>query len=313
MTSQNSIPKIVVLATSGFALPILSSLHSSDRVDLVAVVSRPDKPAGRGKKITSPPVVQVVSNWDIEVFQPEKLDKAFSMKLQNLSPDLLLSASFGVYLPERILELTRFGVVNIHPSPLPFYRGAAPVVRTIIDGVSETAVSFMVTDSGWDSGPVLASYPVIVREDDTTGTLEVRLSSVASEKVVDVILSYISGEIKPVTQKGTPTFAEKIQVEETILDWTESADILERKIRAFQPRPGARTIFRNKNLKIISAKKENITGKPGVFISFKGNGPVTGCGKNSLRLLRVQPEGKKVIDGDAFIRGYRIKQDEFFG
>jgi len=305
--------RLLFLGTSEFAVPVLGALCSGPSVEVAGVVTRPARPAGRGRNLRQPPVALEAMARGLPLHQPEKLRRSFRETLGGIAPDVMVSAAYGAYLPEWLLESARLGVVNVHPSLLPRHRGAAPVARTIISGDLETGVTFMLTDSGWDTGPVLGVVTAGVRPDDTAGSLERRLSGLAAGNVTGIVAGYASGEICPVPQQGEATYAEKITPDETWLDWTESAGLLERLVRAYQPAPGARTLYRGRTLKIHSASVCDLVSEPGMLYLSDDGGLSVGCGQGRLTLLEVQPEGGRTMGIDAFVRGYRPVEGEACG
>jgi methionyl-tRNA formyltransferase len=298
--------KIIFLGTSSFGLPCLKALIKSE-YEICCVVSRPARPAGRGKKLRHPPVAEYAYKNHLVIHQPEKLTGNFIENLRLMEPDLMVSAAYGGWLPEKLLESSSLGVINIHPSLLPEYRGAAPVTRAILDGREETGVSYMLTDSGWDTGPVIAVYREKILPDDTSGSLEERLSVKAAENIVSVIEEYSCGKLVPMNQAGEAVYAKKITTDETWLDWNRSAEYLERKVRAFQPFPGARTAYSGKTIKISAANVSEYTANPGEIVLREG-AFLVGCGgETSLEIRRLQPASKRVMNADEYLRGARMK------
>jgi methionyl-tRNA formyltransferase len=303
--------RVLFLGTSEFAVPVLDALCASDLIEIEGVVTRPARPAGRGRSLRHPPVALRARAGELPLHQPEKLRKSFREEISGSSADVLVSAAYGAYLPGWLLESAPLGVVNIHPSLLPAWRGAAPVTRAILAGEKETGVTFMLTDSGWDTGPLLHSITMEIEPGDTTGTLERKLSRLAASAVVEVLTDYSSGELFPVPQEGEATYAEKVNPEETWLDWARPAEELERAVRAFQPAPGARTLYRGKTLKIHSASVSGVAPGPGRVYLTPDGGMVIGCGEGgSLEILTLQPESGRVMDATAFVRGYRPEEGE---
>ena len=303
--------RIIFLGTSPFALPSLRSLMESAH-ELVLVVTRPPRGAGRGRKLRNPPVAEYAVAHNLELLQPEKLTKDIIGYLRTLEPDIMVSAAYGAWLPDKLLGSAPLGVVNIHPSLLPAYRGAAPVARAIIDGAEETGVSFMLTDSGWDTGPLLESCRERIMPDDTTGMLEDRLSHTAAAHIQAVLEKYSAGEIIPKPQKGDTVYAEKITSEETWLDWNRSAEYLDRQVRAFQPYPGARTEYSGTMLKIVKVLPVTIEAAPGEVI-IEDSMLFVGCCKGSLKILTVQPASKRVMDTADFLRGVSLETGDILG
>lgn len=303
--------RVIFFGTSSFAIPPLRSLLDSLH-DVPCAVTRPPRPAGRGKRLTQPPVHRHLAGTEVQVHQPSRLTREFIQTLTDMEADLMVTASYGAWLPEELLKASRLGVVNIHPSLLPQYRGAAPVARSILDGREKTGVSFMLTDSGWDTGPLIAVYSEIILPDDTAGSLEERLAGLAGDKVVHVIEGFDRGILKPVPQAGEPIYAEKVSTDETWLNWTLEAEELERKVRAFQPSPGARTSLRGRMLKVTAARVSGIPASPGEVV-VDGGTLRAGCGgKNSLEILRLQPASGSEMTAGQFLRGARIETGERF-
>ncbi len=297
--------RVIFLGTSSFALPPLKSLMESVH-ELVLVVTRPPRGAGRGRKPRNPPVADYAVAHKLELLQPDKLTNDVISYLHALEPDVMVSAAYGAWLPRKLLESAPLGVVNIHPSLLPAYRGAAPVARAIIDGEDETGVSFMLTDSGWDTGPLLESFRERIMPDDTTGLLEERLSNIAAANMQAVIERYAAGSIIPEPQKGKTVYAEKISSAETWLDWSMSAEQLERQVRAFQPFPGARTEHLGNMIKLIKVIPVSMESAPGE-ITIEENTLFIGCGEGSLRILTLQPASKRIMDTADYLRGTSMR------
>jgi methionyl-tRNA formyltransferase len=298
--------RIIFLGTSGFAMPCLEALLESEHT-VMCVISRPPKPAGRGKKLRQPPVAEYSQKNLLELYQPEKLTEDFINTVRSMEPELIVSAAYGAWLPKMFLEIAQFGVVNVHPSLLPQYRGAAPIARAILDGREETGVSFMLTDSGWDTGPVIAIFHERILPSDTTGSLQERLSMKAADNLTDVIEGYSTGKLIPEEQPEDAIYADKITTDETWLDWNNSAQYLERKVRAFQPTPGARTMYCGKLLKISSARLSDCNADPGEIVLREGLLHVGCRGEESLEILEIQPASRSVMSAAEFLRGARMK------
>ena len=302
--------KVIFLGTSVFALPALNSLYSSEDIDLLLVISRPDRPSGRGRKLSRPPVALLADELGIPLLQPEKLKEINSI-VSKEAPDVMISASYGGWLPKWFLGIAPLGVVNIHPSLLPKHRGAAPVIRTILEGDDSTGVCFMVTDEGWDTGDLLKTVKRSVSGTETAGELERALAIEAADALPGVLSDYASGLLKPVTQKGIESYAEKITPEEATVSWQKSSVEVLRMILAFNPVPGARTMNGTKLLKIYFAEISSLEGASGEILET--NPLVVGCGTGSIRLLEVQPQGKRRMTAEEFVRGYRIEKGTLLG
>jgi methionyl-tRNA formyltransferase len=302
---------IIFLGTSTFALPILEALSRSNHA-IPAVVTRPPKPAGRGKKLTQPPVADLAASLGLTLLQPPKLTQEFISEIKSLSPDLMISADYGAWLPAALLEAAPLGVLNIHPSLLPKYRGAAPIPRAILSGETVTGITFMLTDSGWDTGPIIAQFEEPIHHTDTAGTLEERLVALAAESLLTVIDDYASGLLVPVPQEGPSDYAEKLSTGETWLDWNLTAEQLQRTVRAFNPIPGARTLHKGKLLKIMEVGFSHRHLEPGAVHVSDGTLAI-GCGRGALRIVLLQPEGKRVMTAEEFLRGTPMETGERLG
>lgn len=298
--------KVVFLGTAGFAVPALRAVSGNT----VAVISRPDRPAGRGRKLRRPPVAEEAEKLGLQLMQPEKLVEIMD-QVKEIGPDVMVSAAYGGWLPVWFLDLAPLGVVNIHPSLLPRHRGAAPVIRSVLQGDDTTGVSFMLTDQGWDTGDLLDVYEHPVGKNVTAGELEGELAELAALKLPDVLLSYKAGELPPFPQMGPASYAEKVTPEESEIDWSLSAGKLHNTVRAYNPVPGARTFFAGNMIKIHRTLAAVETGTPGEVICLN---PVTiACGEGSLVVLELQPMGKRVMTGEEFARGYRLQEGSILG
>ncbi|MBD3277874.1 MAG: methionyl-tRNA formyltransferase [Candidatus Aegiribacteria sp.] len=303
--------KAVFLGTSEFALPFLEALNRSE-IQLQCVVTRPPRPAGRGKRLRQPPVYRAASELGLPVHQPAKLKTAFIEMLRSLDSDIMVTAAYGAWLPPALLNSARLGVMNVHPSLLPLYRGAAPVARAIMDGAERTGVTFMLTDEGWDTGPVIDSFPEPIRSDDTTGTLTERLAEKAAERIAQVMEEYRRGVLQPVPQMGRSCYAEKISKKETWIDWRRPAEEIERLVRALQPSPGARTRLNGKMIKVVRASICSQDMPAGGIVAVD-DGLTVGCGNDaSLKIRELQPASKKVMKAQDFIRGARLDPGDSF-
>ncbi|MCK5787017.1 MAG: methionyl-tRNA formyltransferase [Candidatus Sabulitectum sp.] len=297
--------KLIFLGTSAFALPALKALHNTEDIQVSLVISRPDRRSGRGRKITRPPVAILADELGIRLLQPEKLTEIRDM-IKEMLPDVMVSASYGGWLPDWFLGIAPLGVVNIHPSLLPWHRGAAPIIRTILDGDKITAVSFMITDNGWDTGDILYTINHELTGYETAGELEDSLAESAASSLSEVLTDYANGTLKAVPQAGAESYAEKVTSEEAMISWKSSADEIRRMVLAFNPVPGARTVNRTGLLKIYSAETSTLQGRPGEVLEEVPL--VVGCGSDSLRLLEVQPQGKRRMTSAEYVRGYRIRK-----
>ena len=302
--------KIVYFGTSSFACPVLKQLHLDRDIDIALVVSRPSRKAGRGRKQSTPPVALLAEQLGLPLVQPEKLKEIKDILIE-ISPLFMVSASYGGWLPEWLLTLTKLGVVNIHPSLLPRHRGAAPIIRSILEGDKVTGISFMVTDNGWDTGDVLDVFEYALSGTETAGELEEFLANESAIRLPAILKAYSSGQLLPTPQIGPENYAEKVTSDEAFISWNEKAENIRRQILAFNPVPGARTFFRSKLLKIYSADKIEGIGDPGRIISV--DPLIVGCLGSALQINEIQPQGKKRMAASDFVRGYRIQQGDCLG
>jgi methionyl-tRNA formyltransferase len=302
--------KVLFLGSGGFAVPILSALALDEGISVECVISRPDAAAGRGRASRPCPVAVLARELGLPLLTPPRLDGAARESLGAFSPDVAVSADYGLWLPRWMLALPACGVVNVHPSLLPRFRGPAPVQHCIISGDAVTGVSFMLTDSGWDTGPVIGVLEQPVMAGDTAGSLEARLSSAASERLAGLLRRYAEGCIEPVPQSGTPVHAPVLEPSATWLDWCMPAASVDRLIRALSPAPTARTLFRGRTLLVHKASPRESGGlAPGV-ISVEGSRIFAGCSPGLVEFLEVQPESRKRMTAGAFVAGYRPSSGE---
>jgi methionyl-tRNA formyltransferase len=307
--------RTIFMGTSAFAVPILEALVNCNFVELLAVITQPDKPAGRNLRLQPPPTKQIAINFDIPVLQPEKArDPEFIEQLKEFSPHLIVVAAYGQILPQSILDIPPFGCLNVHASLLPKYRGAAPIQWAIINGETETGVTIMKIDAGLDSGPILTKRVVEIQPDDTAQTLHDKLAQAGSELLIETIPPYINGKITPQPQDDSQaTYAPKIQKEHAKIDWSlPSRDIINR-IRAFNPWPVAYTFIgtggKKTMLKIWSAIEIPLptTSAPGSIIEVTKEGFKVACGKGAILVTSVQPENSRIMTAKEYLAGHKLE------
>jgi methionyl-tRNA formyltransferase len=290
----------VYLGTSAFAAAVLRRLaDSSHRPALV--VTRPDRPRGRGRKLAAPPVADEASALGIELFQPASVNEPDAVeRIAAARPETLAVCAFGALIKEPLLSA--YPVLNVHPSLLPRWRGAAPVERALMAGDGVTGVSIMRLTAGLDSGPVCLQSELAIAPDDTYGTLAPRLSALGGELLVRALEE--SPECAEQPEDGV-TYAEKITAEDRLLDPDEPAVALERVVRALTPHIGARLALEDGELLGVRRARVVAGGPPNGILSLNGPVPVLGCAVDSLELLEVQPPGKREMSGEDYVRGYR--------
>ena len=304
------------MGTPDFAVPSLVSVAQSGH-DLVGVVTRPDRPRGRGQQMQPTDVKAAVVSLglDVPVLQPESLrDENFYAQLQALEPDLLAVVAFLI-LPRSVLAIPKLGSVNVHPSLLPKYRGAAPIQWAIINGETETGVTIFQLSPRVDAGDILIQQRVRIGDDETAGELYERLTVMGAELLIRAIDGMSDGSVisVPQTDEGVSR-APKLEKEDGEIDWSKDAGDIRNLIRGTNPFPGAFTLWRNKLLKVHRATVDTEQGEAGTVIDADGKrGFIVGTGKGALVLDEVQPAGKKRMSGADFVRGYRIEVGEKFG
>ena len=300
--------RVVFMGSPRFAVPSLEYLVDSG-YKLAAVYTQPDRAGGRGRGLTVSPVKKAAEALGLTVTQPESLKAPDAVKqLAGFKPDVIVVAAFGQLLPKDVLELPRLGCVNVHPSLLPSYRGASPVVAAILAGDEFTGVSIMLLDEGMDSGPILARAQVPVADSDTTASLSDRLSRVGAGLLGEVLVGWSRGELKPQPQEDAKaTLCQPIAKDEGEIDWKLPAVELWRQVRAFYPWPGNYTRWRGKALKIIEAApvSPQTPAKAGEVVALDTGGFGVGAGEGVLAVLKVQLEGKQAMDAADFLRGQR--------
>lgn len=302
--------RIVFMGTPEFAVPSLERLIAAGAAQgwqVVGVMTQPDRRAGRGKKLTVSPVKEVALTHGIDILQPASLrkDPAAVDALAAWTPDLLVVAAYGLILPQRVLDIPRFGAVNVHASILPAYRGASPITAALLDGRDETGVTIMLMDAGMDTGPALAQAREPIAPDDTTATLSARLSREGAELLAAILPRWLAGEAAPVDQAelpGTVSMCRLIKKEDGRIDWRRPAVEIERMTRAYTPWPSAFTTWRGEVFKIWRARVVPGAAGPGQTVEVD-QGVAVGTGTDLLMLQEVQPAGKRAMDVDSFRRG----------
>ena len=298
--------RIVFMGSPDFALPSLSALAAARTYQVVGVVTQPDRASGRGRELKSPPVKSLALELNIPVVQPEKLREA-TVQLQEWNPDMVVVAAFGQILKKDVLDMPRYGCINVHASLLPRWRGAAPINAAILHGDDETGVTIMKMDMGLDTGPMLAMKSIRIKPDDTAGSVSQALSTLGADLLIETLPKYFSGNITPVTQPAEGfTYAPMLQKGDGQLNFTYSAVELERRVRAMNPWPGAWFDWNGNLLKVMRASVvggEKSLASGGRF-TVEGK-PAIQSSEGVLVLDEVQPAGKKVMSGKSFLAGAR--------
>jgi methionyl-tRNA formyltransferase len=299
--------RIVFMGSPEFALPALQAL--ADHYPVVRVVTQPDRPAGRGRTLTPPPVKVLAEQLGLSMIQPRSLqDQTAMAKLEAWRPDLIVVTAFGQILRKEVLDLPPLGSLNVHASLLPRWRGAAPIQAAILNGDQHSGVTIMRMDAGIDTGPLLSQRRVPIAPDDTAGSLSTKLAQQGANLLIETLPAYLSGELQPTPQQGEHTYAGMLKKRDGQLDFTESAKALERKVRAYDPWPGTFMDWENGRLKILKVHTASAEigseGQPGQRTIVQEH-PAIFTGDDLLVLEKLQPPGKKPMVGSVFLRGSR--------
>jgi len=307
--------RIVFIGTGEIGVPTLRLLREWREHQLVGIVTQPDKPVGRDQKITPPPikaatqqlgVAYATSGCELElpVLQPARIKMPETIEaIRRLNPDVIVVMAYGQILPREVLEIPKIACLNLHASILPRWRGAAPIQAAIAAGDRETGVTVMYMDEGLDTGDILLEKKIGIARTETGGSLHDRLAEIAPEALREAISLLAKGDAPRTSQESElATYAPKLEREHGRINWTESADVIERKIRAFNPWPGAFTELHQRKLKIFAASIVDQNGKPGEILQ-KENELIVATGKGALLLNEVQLEGKRRMSIAEFLRG----------
>ncbi len=297
--------RVVFMGSPEFALPTLRALHETFNV--VGVVTQPDRRAGRGRKLASPPVKTLAQELGLPLIQPERLSEEAAMEqLRRWSPDLIVVAAFGQILRPGVLYLPPHGCINVHASLLPRWRGAAPIQAAILAGDRETGITIMRMDEGVDTGPILSQRAIAIRPDDTAATLGARLADLGAELLLETLPIYLKGKITPQPQpEGGATRAPLLKKEDGRLDFTRPVVELERRVRAMFPWPVAFMEWEGGRLRVLRARVgEGSSPGPGTRFVVQER-PAVGALDGVLILEEVQPAGRKAMPGKAFLAGAR--------
>jgi methionyl-tRNA formyltransferase len=294
------------MGTPQFAVEPLRALAAAGH-DIAGVVTRTDKPAGRGRTVAAPPVKVAAQELGLTIFQPKRVrDPEFIGILRTLTPEAIIVAAYGQILPKEILTLPKFGCVNIHASLLPVYRGAAPINWAIIRGEQETGITIMLMDEGMDTGAILMQENIPIGPEDTAGGLKEKLASLGAKMIITALPLLESGKLIPVPQDGTKaTMAPLLKKSDGLIDWHLSAQEIHNRVRGLSPWPGAYSSLDKNMVKIIASVALDGAGEPGSLYERDKNTLVVGTGSGLLRILSIQPEGKKPMTAGEFMRGHR--------
>jgi len=293
--------------------PTLRALAAHPDFEVALVVTRPDRPAGRGLKLHPTPIKELAHELGLPLFQPEKVNREVE-RLRAIRPDVTVVVAYGQILSRDVIEVPKLGTVNLHASLLPKYRGAAPIPWALMKGETVTGVTTFLIDEGLDTGPILLQKEVPIAPEDTAGTLEKKLADVGAELMLETLEGLREGTIPPKPQDDSQaTYAPKITKEMARIDWTRSAQEIHNLVRAMEPAPGAFAFFRGRRLKVHRTRvvpDPLLEGKPGAIVRVGEEGLEVATGEGVLELLEVQPEGKRRMSGRDFANGYRVREGE---
>jgi methionyl-tRNA formyltransferase len=305
--------RVVFIGTGEIGVPTLQALLRSDEHQLATIVTQPDKPVGRDQRIEPPAIKKALAGRKIPILQPARIkDRKSIEEISALSPEVIVVMAYGQILPHGILEAPRVACLNLHASLLPRHRGAAPIQAAIASGDIETGITVMYMDEGLDTGDILLQRKIDILPTDTGGSLHDRLAQIAPDALLES-LQLLAKAIAPRVPQNNAfaTYAPKLNRNDGKIDWTERAEVIERKVRAFNPWPGAFTTVAAKsgkprNLKIFSASIVDLTGEPGELLPTEDRSLVIAASDRALSLEEVQPEGRRRMTSAEFLRGFDV-------
>jgi len=299
--------RIVFIGTGEIGVPTLRALINSKEHELVGVVTQPDKPVGREQRIEPTPIKKSLGEVKMPILQPNRIkDREAVEQIRALQPDVIVVMAYGQILPRAVLEIPRIACLNLHASLLPRWRGAAPIQAAIAAGDRETGITVIYMNEGLDTGDILLQRKIDIEPNDTGGSLHDRLGEIAPEALLESLRLLAEGSAPRAPQDNSrATLAPKLNRENGRIDWSEPADVIERKIRAYDPWPGAFTKIADRNLKIYSASIVDLSGKPGTVLRREKE-VVIAAGKGALSLEQVQLEGKRRMSAPEFARGFDV-------
>lgn len=300
--------RLLFFGASEFAVPTVRRLAASEH-EIRAVYTQPDRPAGRGRRLQPTPVALAARELGLPLEQPERIRGAAHLeRLRAYAPDAVVLAAYGLLIPQAALDVPRLGWLNVHPSLLPRYRGASPVAAPILAGDAETGVSIFLMRAGLDDGPILSQAATRIGPAETAGELTERLAELGAALLAETLRRWAAGTAEPVEQdESRASYAPKLRKEEALLDWSEPAAVLNRRVRAYNPWPVAFTYWNGERLRILRAEPTDfaVTGvrEHGAVTSDDAGWPVVSCGSGALVLREVQPAGARPMPGKAFAAG----------
>ena len=300
--------KLIFFGTSEFGIPVLDELRCAE-YNIIAIVTSPDTPAGRNYELRKPPVKKWAERAGVKILQPKDLNKEFVEELAALDADVFIMAAYGKIIPKSVLNIPVHGTINIHPSMLPKYRGASPIQTAVLNGEQETGVTLILTDEQMDHGPIIAQENTYIDDTDTNEVLHQRLASIAAKLIIRILPNWIEGRIKPEEQIHTEaTYTKIIARQDGKIDWTKSAQQINRMVHAYYPWPGTFTFLpEGKRLKILESEllHEEFEYEPGTLFQAADGQLGVKCGEKAIILKKIQKEGSEAIDGKNFLNGHK--------
>ena len=320
---MDTITKIIFIGTAEFGVPVLEALINNKK-NILQVVTQPDRPRGRGKKILPPPIKKAVVDRKVTIFQPENINEInFVKKLEALEPDIILVVAYGQILSEKILNIPKVGCINIHGSLLPEYRGAAPINWVIINGEKETGITFICMNSKVDDGDIIARFKVDILPNETFGELSERLSNLSAKTITKVLNDFQNKKLSQIPQnRKIATYTRKMNKKDGEINWKEKSKKIYNRIRGTIPTPGAYTYYKGKKIKITQSSwisgDENQSFShaafPGVIVAIEKDGLLVSTGDSGLiKIIKLIPAGAKEMSAGQFVNGYKIKIENTLG
>jgi methionyl-tRNA formyltransferase len=304
--------RLVFLGTPSFAVPTLERIVDAGHL-VTAVLTQPDRPRGRGQQLAPPPVKEAALRLGLPVYQPERVRRPEAVEfLRGQAADAMVVVGYGQIIPQLVIDLAPLGIINVHGSLLPKYRGAGPIQWAILNGETRTGVTTMRIDAGLDTGAMLLKAETEIPPDEDAPSLGRRLAAMGAELLVETLAGLDAGAIVPQAQDpALATYAPMLKKEDGRIDWTRDAAAIHNQVRGLQPSPGAYTQFRGQTLHVRRSRVVQTSGTPGMVASVKPL--VVGCGTGALELIEVQSEGRKRLSASDFANGQRLIENERLG
>jgi methionyl-tRNA formyltransferase len=307
--------RVVFMGSADIACPSLESLLREPDIEVVGVITQPDRPKGRRLKLSACAVKAHLASSDIAVLTPESINTPESLAaLRAMEPDLVVVMAYGQILKPEVLAIPRLGCINVHTSLLPLYRGAAPIQWAVANGDTETGVTIMHMDAGMDTGDIVLQRSVPIGEAETAGDVHDNLAIAGAALLCEAVRSILAGtDLRAVQDEDLATYAAKLKKADGRIDWTQSAKAIYDRIRGFNPWPCCYCCVEGLHahtLRVLMARMEPGAGVAGEVLAIKGDGPLVACGEGAIRLVSVQPQGKRVMEGCAYLCGHSIHQGD---